>query len=73
MDEMNVLSREWTGGDDLQALMRDPVGWRAAVFGRLGTTVIKATFIKQHQLQETVFLKKQLLHLRWEAKALACI
>jgi len=38
--------------------MRDPVGWRAAVFGRLGTTVIKTSFIEQHQLQETAFLKK---------------
>ena len=72
MDEMNVLPGEGTA-DDPRALMRDPVGWRAAVFGRLGTTVIKTTFIKQHQQEETAFLEKQLPHLRQEAKALAFI
>ena len=70
MDEMSILPGKGTA-DDPQALMRDPVGWRAAVFGRLGTTVIETTFIEQHQLQEMAFLKKRLLHLRWEAKARA--
>ena len=71
-DEMNVLPGEGTG-DNPQALMRDPVEWRVAVFGRLGTKVIKTTFIKQHQQEEAAFLKKQLSHLYWEAKALAFI
>ena len=62
MDKMNVLPGEGTA-DDPRALMRDPVGWRAAVFGRPGTAVIKTTFVKQHQLQETANLKKQLSHL----------
>ena len=72
MDEMNILLGKGTG-DDPQALMRDPVGWRAAVFGRLGTAVIKTTFIGQHQLEETAFLRRQLSHLHCEEKALTFI
>ena len=48
MDKMNVLPGEGTA-DDPQALLRDPVGWRAAVFGRLGTAV-KKTFMRLCQL-----------------------
>ena len=62
MDKMNVLPGEGTA-DDPRALMRDPMGWRAAAFGGLGTTVIKTTLIKQCQQQETSFLKKVLSHL----------
>ena len=59
MDEMNVLQGEGTA-DDPRVLMRDPLGWRAAVFGRLGTTVIKTTFIEQHQMQEPATSRKKL-------------
>ena len=69
MDEMNVLQGEGTA-DDPRVLMRDPLGWRAAVFGRLGTTVIKTTFARQRQQQETAFLEKELSHLHQEVKAL---
>ena len=45
--ETNVLPGEGTA-DDPRASMRDPVGWRAAVFGRLGTAVIKTSSRRQH-------------------------
>ena len=70
--ETNILPGEGTA-DDPRALMRDPVGWRAAVFGTLGTVVIKTTSIKQHQMEETAFLKKRLSHLCWEVKAPALV
>ena len=72
MDEMNILPGKGTG-DDAQALMRDPVGWRAAVFGRLGNAVTEATWIERHQPWETALLEKQLRHLCCKAKALAFI
>ena len=72
MDEMNVLPGEGTA-DDPRVLMRDPIGWRAAVFGRLGTAAIKTTFLERHQQQETAFLKKELSHPRREVEALHCV
>ena len=73
MDEMNILPGEGTADDDPQAVLRDPIGWRAAVFGRLGTAVTKTAFIKQHQLQETAFLKNQMVKLCREVGALSCM
>ena len=71
MDEMTVFPGEGNGqaNGDARAITRDPVGWRAAVFGRLGTTVRTSTRIEQHQLQELAYLKKQISHLRREVKA----
>ena len=73
MDKMNILPGEGTADDDPQAVLRDPIGWRAAVFGRLGTAVTKTAFIKQHQLQEMAFLKNQMVKLRREVRALSCV
>ena len=66
MDEMTALPGEGNGqaNGDARAIARDPVGWRAAVFGRLGTAVKTSTRIEQHQLQELAHLKKQNSHLK---------
>lgn len=66
LDEMRVLPGEGNGGP--RDITRESQNWRAAVFGRLGTTMDTATRIDQHTRDQLAYLKKQMKHLRAEVK-----
>ena len=68
LDEMRVLPGEGNGGP--RDITRESENWRAAVFGRLGTTMDTASRIDQHTREQLAYMKKEIKHLRREVKHL---
>ena len=66
LDKMRALPGKGNGGP--RDITRESHNWRAAVFGRLGTTMDSATRMDQHTRDQLAYLKKQMKHIWAEVK-----